>query len=728
MAINLSAARSGPYINFNTGPSGTPGIRQLSLSSTTSPLAPQPPAPSDPGTDQPTYTDNDGNVFVWDPATSQFVPAAGGTPSSASSPAPTPAPSGPSVPYPGGPFPIKTPTPAPQTGGPPGGIGPVDPLAATGGHQPGELSSVTLPSGYIQDREWKKYADGSYNWVPIGSPHAPSAANQPKTPRVDSPAQTTSAGAAALNAQTAAQRAAAEAQAAQDAAQFKKDQAGIDNAYRDATQKWHEAIDARDFAAAEHWKQVAADLNQQQFDLNDRIQTGNLRNQTTGLYGFDENGRPTLDTGRVTGYVRMPDGSVVSTLDRQLGEANSRRQDVAINLNRQQQAFNQEQAQREEAIKLGLNPLTALEYAQLHGKGGVVNPDTTFGAALGRIQHTPSVEEFLNAQNGYNPNAAQPAPATAATPPAAPPGAQQPSAAPAPAPVAAGVAPEPTIGGIPVSALGQQRDIPGSIAALAGATAAPGGGVQLGNPPLNVNIKPTPDMSLNSVAPTSPGPTPGLSPALQIPGNAGPGGTHWGVLSIGPSGTPIQIDPMANTGIRPDAAPVQRPGVITNNVYGRPTPGEVAGGAPASAQGYGNPNFNGGIDLTPTQNVPPPTPTAGGNTIGNATVPAPRQSGALTMDEYRAGLGGTLGSPGLDAAYSANRPTLGQYAFHPIGGVRQLPGQTQNALSSTDQQFQQGLLQHTGNALNGSSADYMDINRRPGVSLSAPANRRVGVA
>jgi hypothetical protein len=191
-------------------------------------------------------------------------------------------------------------------------------------------------------------------------------------------------------------------------------------------------------------------------------------NTIAGTMGFDEGGRPTLQTGEALGRITLPNGQVVSTLARDLGEAESRRADVATNLSRQQQAyaqgnasrdqyrqdvnsglarqgqaFNQQRALVQEDLNLARSPQDYASYLFMKGgikprpgvglfdvlaKAGKPTPDVeTYlgGQGLGSVRATgipnvPTVEDFLYAQDqagkGGPPVAPAPAAATAGPP------------------------------------------------------------------------------------------------------------------------------------------------------------------------------------------------------------------------------------------------------------------------------------------------------------------------
>lgn len=415
---------------------------------------------------------------------------------------------------------------------------------------------------------------------------------------------------------------------------YQQSQIDMDNAARDYKIKQDQLDrdyrDRRDKINDDRY--ITETERQKQLDALNEWRTGQeIALQRASQLGFDENGHPTLATMQALGRITNPDGSVNNTLARDLGEAESRRADLNTNLGRQNQAFNQEMARRNEAVQLGLNPVNYLEYAALHS-GRPVDPNTTLGAALGRITPTPDVETFLENQRRGSLG-----PTTAAG---------QGSAAAAPAPPAA---PAPATDATP----GAQ---PAGVASV---------------------LQP-PDLGSVLQAPTAGGANP-LSDALRAVDASNPTGGQSQIRMATPSGH--------GTGGQSDFGPINLQG------YPKTTRASL------------------GLDET--------LPAQTGPTIGNA----PRQSGALTMGEARDLTGGTLPG-GLETAYNG-RPKIGSYSYRPIGGVRKLAQQTQNALSTTDRQAQVGLLQSTGNALNGDS----DLLReRPSNPLVAPSNRKVGVA
>lgn len=131
---------------------------------------------------------------------------------------------------------------------------------------------------------------------------------------------------------------------------------------QEAQDKIAEALDARNFDAAQHWAGVDRDLRQKEFQLQS-----------------------------------------------DLGYAGSRRADVATNLSRQGQAFNQEHAQRQEIMALAQSPegyLTSLGVSGLLPSGQNALFDVV--GSLGGGWKTPGVERFLNQQSALARPAAQP--------------------------------------------------------------------------------------------------------------------------------------------------------------------------------------------------------------------------------------------------------------------------------------------------------------------------------
>ncbi len=98
-------------------------------------------------------------------------------------------------------------------------------------------------------------------------------------------------------------------------------------------------------------------------------------------------------------------------LQAELGYAYSRRQDVSLGLQRQNQAFNQEQTQIENARATASRPSSYLEYA-FTTAGVKPPPGTRLADVMARIKPTPGVEDYLNQQFG------QPAPGATTGPPA----------------------------------------------------------------------------------------------------------------------------------------------------------------------------------------------------------------------------------------------------------------------------------------------------------------------
>lgn len=602
MAIDLRARRAGGYVTLDT-PRGGEGVRMLLSNATRNPLQPPPRQPNaDPGN----YGNDNGDD----------TPAPENEPGSND--------------YPNTRIPPGLTLGGSQTQPQQGGTTVVDRLPSVG--QAGQTVYVRDPYGGITPYTWDP---NQYN----GDGVARGGWGKPGT-RIANPqgrGSGTGTAAAQENAQTSRdrltfdqQQATARALADKAAIDYKKGQDALDRDYRASRDK------IKDDRYLASWER------QQKLDQLDEWYRGQQINlQRASQLGFDENGNPTLATQEALG--RIGDQN---TLARDLGEASSRRADVDINLRRQAQAFNEEMQQRREAIDLGANPLSYLEYAALHS-GRPVDPNTTLGAALARIQATPGVEEFLNQQN-------QPAPAAQAGTQQA--SAQQPGAAPQ------GI----DLSGLATNVLTAPRTVPGAAALDLNARASDPNVIRLNDPEWH----PTPGMVLPGQEPTY-----RTGPAVGKPAN--PFG-----LTAAPGG--FQEDVTQRTGPAVTAQP----------------------SVPWQSQ--------------------PVTTGAGGATIGNApavNVNQPRQSGALTLDEARGLTGGTLPG-GLESAYRGQN-RIGQYAFRPIGGVRQLPMQTQNALSESDRLAQKGLLAATGNALGGSDADIMDINRRRGPSLGGGSTGRM---
>lgn len=167
-----------------------------------------------------------------------------------------------------------------------------------------------------------------------------------------------------------------------------------------------------------------------------RINSGIAAGQLMGEY----QGKPTLARDIAMGR----DAQGRSTLEREVQEASSRRADVATNLSRQKQEWDQFMAEREELRQLAANPVDWFSYAQR--AGGI--PATT-GVALWdqmaqQNRNRPlGSEAFLHQQAGAGavPPTPAPAPAAAATPvpaaapvPAAPAAPATPPSAPVPNP------------------------------------------------------------------------------------------------------------------------------------------------------------------------------------------------------------------------------------------------------------------------------------------------------
>lgn len=180
-------------------------------------------------------------------------------------------------------------------------------------------------------------------------------------------------------------------------------------------------------------------------------------------FGFDEKGNPTFNVQNATG--RFANGQ--TSLARDLGEAESHRADVTLNMGRQNQAFtqgnamrdqyrqdvnsglarqgqsfNQQQALRQEAMTLARSPRDYASYMFMKGglqapagvglfdvlsKAGkqVVDPDTYLGGhGLGSVRATgipdvPQLEDFLYAQDQYSKGKAPPPVAAPSGPPLA---------------------------------------------------------------------------------------------------------------------------------------------------------------------------------------------------------------------------------------------------------------------------------------------------------------------
>ena len=108
--------------------------------------------------------------------------------------------------------------------------------------------------------------------------------------------------------------------------------------------------------------------------------------------GFTDSGEPTLSTGEAIGRIRGQ-----STLARELGEAGSRRADVATNLSRQQQSYNQYADERDFAYKYSQRPESELAWGFVSA-GVAPPPGTTLAETVERLRAEKplGVDEYLD--------------------------------------------------------------------------------------------------------------------------------------------------------------------------------------------------------------------------------------------------------------------------------------------------------------------------------------------
>lgn len=206
----------------------------------------------------------------------------------------------------------------------------------------------------------------------------------------------------------------------------------------------------------------------------------NVANQKAVTLGFDASGRPILATMDALGRITMPDGTVVSTLARDLGEANSRREDEKVNLARQQQSWDQWMKERADTEALAQQPQSWLQYAARGTQlpQGVGLFDQLNAVNQGRPM---TVDAFLSSPAGGGPAT----PAASVMPPAGAattaPAGGTPAAAGAPPPApAAGPAPAPAPNLPPVAGAAQAAasaplpPLPAGVSALGGLLAGTG--------------------------------------------------------------------------------------------------------------------------------------------------------------------------------------------------------------------------------------------------------------
>lgn len=274
------------------------------------------------------------------------------------------------------------------------------PVAGVGGSAPtakppanptaGTIWNQDLGDGRHQTKEW---VTGVYQgkpfgqWENLGSPKETSGATSTET---DAQKQQRLAAARASN---------ASAEHAGDSAAASSYNAWLDDQYRRDTDKikqenivndreYNRAIDEGRYQDAQAWKQKIYDNDNAQKALDNQYRKDTLALSTTQTMGVDANGNPTQSAKEFGQTFK---------LQSDLGYANSRRADIATNLSRQGQAFNQEQVQRDRLAQQAASPSSYLEYA--FDSAGVPAPAGTRLAELqGKIQRTPTVEEWLNTQ------------------------------------------------------------------------------------------------------------------------------------------------------------------------------------------------------------------------------------------------------------------------------------------------------------------------------------------
>jgi hypothetical protein len=627
-----------------------------------------------------------------------------------------------------------TTTPTPGAGDPNVGftsIAPAGTAPPTTG-KPGQIWSVYTAAGEVQQYLWNPKGGGynadetGYNggFEPSG---APRAAPKPATvdddgARIDSPAQitaanasATSAGAAALNAQTAANRAAADtaaeiARLAQSGDQFAAQlelQKGIALGYFGDKDTLQSVI-------AKHNMKMDLDrfgLDQDKFDwtkvVDDARLSGYYKGEptfdnlvtTAGLIGFYKD-KPTLaklygDADRLGVLNGQPILAAKELgLRADLGYADSRRADTTLNLGRQNQAYNQFAADRQFQLDLMRDPESYVAAAFM-GAGKKAPPGTALAEQLDALeQRRPlAVDDYLHNQAGYKPT--EPAPGAGLYNP------------PATSPTSPRTNPATNPGTSPVAAQPQQP-------------------------------QPT----------TQPAPGPGgPTPVYQEPDwLAGAGDVIAGAGTATPptpSARMLTLDPFAE----PDPTPVHAPplaaalagngGAVQNNVFGKPTAFERTGAGglamptqrPITVAGPRD-TYSGPAAMAPgaQQPVVPPVRTVAGprDTYSGpaslapgaqpAATPATAPGRKLNLQDIR----NTGEMPTqLDQALTPigtgpgtrQKNAVGGYGWKPPGGMRNISRQAFHVLPPTEQR----ALRGTVSSLGGKSAaeNYMgDIDRR----------------
>lgn len=620
--------------------------------------------------------------------------------------------------------------PRPGSGG--GGI-PTS-LPATG--QTGRVYSVFNPTtGRVQDYVWDPEAipdDPSTgklgNWKTQGTGYYPQT-DDPNTPRVDSPAQTTAANASAtsaaasmLNAQTNKDQLAE--QITQNALQLEQQGKHFEAQLELQRGIALGVINNQDTLATLQYKhQVKMDLDRfnldsSKFDWTKKIDEAQLTGyymgeptlanliQTAGLTGFYKD-KPTLaklygDADRLGVLNGQPTLAAKELgLRADLGYADSRRADLALNLGRQQQAYSQFDRNRQFQLDLMRDPESYVAAAFM-AAGREAPQGTALAEQLAQLNASrpQGVEEFLNAQAGYkptepppgaglyNPAGQQPAPAAASP--------ETPNSAalapePAPAPPTAPAA-QPSGAPMPMPAYDTPEWLGAAADAIAGGGAAP-------TPPAARML------TLDPFA--EPEPT-----AVHAPPLAAALAGNNGAVQNNVFGAPSAFE---RAGAGSLAMPAPKPITVAGprDTYSGPAalaPGAQPLGAPKPVRTVAGPRdtYSGPAALHPSnagQLLPgaaPATP-AGPRKLNLADI---RNTGMMPPQLDRA-----LTPIGTGPGTRSGQAEPGGFGWKPPGGLRPMSRQTFHALQPTEQQ----ALRGTVSSLGGKSAAtnyFADIDRR----------------
>lgn len=688
--------------------------------------------------------------------------------------------------------PRDQPPAAPPTAPPPSGPvqGPpntpplyVEALPATG--TPGQIVSHR-PAGSTraQDYIWNpdKGAENppgpdgiSYGHVGAWEPKGPAYDSRDFDPgsggaaaRADSPAQTVAANASATSAGAAVQNADTAAKAADDRAKndqldrdFNEKKDALDRKEREARNNEAQARDARDFAAAEKWKQVAEDARKETLELEKWYRGEQVKIQWANTSG------------------RMPDGT--STMAREFGEADSRRADVTTNLARQNQAYSQFDKDRQFTADLFQNPESYIAAAYM-AAGQTPPAGTTMGEQLAKLNASRpmSVDDFLSSPAGGGP-AAPANPATSGGNPASSaPGAPASQAGPAwydgmdmaameaamradpqlatsvapavlarfnnqflmdlGAPALSRLSPDRIAGTGAFAGSGFAPDVQQWIAsqsqqpAAAPVPAAPG---DMAPKPSGIDLSGTPQPRMLETPGTGSSGAGGMGSWNQIAAQH-PGQTGEQVAAAArglPAGSRVDVE----TG-RPVPTPIPQ-NMGQTNVFGNPTRGERQGGAVTT--GYALPPNPGGFTVAgPRDTYSGPAalaPGAGGalrppqisvkEAPGVAPAPATAGQQPLSMQNDGRNLTNLRGigaiTPQLNQALTPfgsgpgqrQRNAIGGYAWKNQGGLSPLSQQTLNGLSSSERTALGATAAYTGGGQYAKGNYFGDIARRNGQRL-----------